>query len=144
MPIDHSKVSDGYHSFKELYTHRNLLYLAFLYERPESSGRSWRSRLHNDGSSFDGWFVVGTELQMDNEAVQITYHLPDDLWSSCHFLETLDKAPHWDGHTPNDVVERLQKFLSRHTEKEKAPPMRITEDPRQLHVDGKSKNRTRA
>ena len=39
---------------------------------------------------------------------QITYHIPLDRWDECEFAETLDKAPEFDGHTSQDVLERLK------------------------------------
>jgi hypothetical protein len=109
---DLSKFSDGYHTFEELYQHRNLLYLAFLFDRRKSSGySSWRSRLHHDGTSYENWFIVGTEIKTETGFVPISYHLPDKMWETCNFLETLDKAPQWDGHTSFDVINRLSSFL---------------------------------
>jgi hypothetical protein len=114
---DSFDISDGYHTFTELYLHRNLLFLAFLYSRSDGA-KSWRSRTHADGSSFDGWFIVGTELVLDGKTVQISYHMPDELWDSCEWILTLDKGLEWDGHTSADVVERLGGFLKRHERKQ--------------------------
>ena len=41
---------------------------------------------------------------------QITYHLPIAYWDETEFAETLDLAPEWDGHTSDDVLERLRKL----------------------------------
>lgn len=65
----------------------------------------WRSRLHHDGSAFDGWFIIGIGKE---KGEQITYHLPERMWSDCDWAETLDRAPEWDGHTSADVLERLR------------------------------------
>jgi hypothetical protein len=65
----------------------------------------WRSKLHSDGSSFDGWFILGIGKE---KGKQITYHLPTVRWDEVSFAETLEKAPEWDGHTPDDVLERLK------------------------------------
>lgn len=97
--------SDGYHTFDELYEHRCLLYLAYL--KALNSPASFRSRLHHDGSSFDGWFIVGTEV-----GAQITYHLPDSMWELAGFLPIKDRAPKWDGHSSQDVCDRLRAWIA--------------------------------
>lgn len=102
---DTNKISDGYHSFGELYEHRVTLFIALC--RHYKKFRVWRSKLHHDGSSFDGWFIMG--IGMD-KGYQISYHLPMSKWEETSFVETLEKAPEWDGHTSDDVIQRLKKL----------------------------------
>ncbi len=99
-------ISDGFHTFDELYDHRITLFIALC--RVVWSFTAvpvWRSRLHSDGSSFDGWFVLGMNRESGK---QITYHLPESRWDECDFAKELDRAPEWDGHAPADVLERLK------------------------------------
>ena len=96
-------VSDGYHTFKELYEHRHALFIALL----SVIDNAWKSLKHHDGSSFEGYFIAGIELK----GKMISYHLPNELWAYVH-ATPLDFAPEWDGHTPADVVERLMGFAS--------------------------------
>jgi len=103
---------DGYHSFEELYEHRIMLFVALcsaLYKNPQyqtgQKAEIWRSKLHSDGTGFDGWFVLGIGK---NKGEQITYHLPLSKWEEVHFVETLDKAPEFDGHTSDEVLYRLR------------------------------------
>ena len=98
--------SDGYHTFKELYEHRITLYIA-LCRQWERDISVWRSKLHSDGSSFDGWFILGIDKRKDR---QITYHLPNDKWGDTSFAETLEKAPEFDGHTSADVLKRISNL----------------------------------
>ncbi len=99
-------ISDGYHSFGELYEHRNILYLIFLYYCKAES--SWRATKHHDGTGHDGWFIAGCYL-FDR---QISYHLPMNLWDYCSFLKTYEMAPvAWDGHTSQDVLQILKDYL---------------------------------
>lgn len=105
------QISDGYHTFDELYEHRIELFLALcreIYRYHGASASPWMSQLHSDGSSFDGWFVAGIGRESGQ---QITYHLPMKYWTraakSCRILE---KAPEYDGHTSADVLERLKKL----------------------------------
>lgn len=94
-------VSDGYHTFGELYDHRCLLFIHII------NGElypSFASYTHEDGTIWDGWFIAGC-MMLNTELV--TYHLPNkyadlvrkDLW--------IDEAPKWDGHTSQDVIQRL-------------------------------------
>lgn len=99
--------SDGFHTFNELYAHRIALFQALCRHLPEHI-ECWRSRLHSDGSSFEGWFIAGINYK---KGEQITYHLPDSEWKECDFMSTLDSAPEWDGHSPGDVVNRIKDLL---------------------------------
>lgn len=104
--------SDGYHTFNELYEHRITLFIAlcnkmtFLIHSMDGRG-VWRSKKHSDGElAFGGdWFVLGINKE---KGKQITYHLPIEKWDDTQFAETLETAPEYDGHTPDDVLERLK------------------------------------
>ena len=102
--MDIGKQSDGYHTFDELYEHRHWLFLHLL--SATHPDRAWASKLHADGTSYDGWFVAGIELPSG----KISYHLPNRLWSVIELLgiET-DDPPEWDGHTSDDVLKRLEE-----------------------------------
>ncbi len=104
IKCDTNEVSDGYHTFGELYEHRIQLYMA-LCRKIAYDQHVWRSKLHSDGTSFDGWFVLGIRQV---EGKQITYHLPESKWDECSFATTLDRAPAWDGHTAAEVLQRLK------------------------------------
>ena len=97
-------LSDGFHTFEELYEHRNTLLCAFLLET--EAGKAWKSKLHHDSSSYDGWFIAGVTLPTG----EITYHLPMDYWDLLQ-VDELEMAPEWDGHTPTDVVDRIQDYI---------------------------------
>jgi hypothetical protein len=97
-------ISDGYHSFADLYEHRWLLWIAFC----SLHGGAWRSRVHSDGSTFAGWFVLGLGRIFGS---QLTYHLPESAWDISGFAEELERAPEFDGHTPEQVMERLKAFV---------------------------------
>jgi hypothetical protein len=96
------KVSDGYHTFDELYEHRVLLFINLMRSNPAIS---WRANNHEDGTMFDGWFIAGMHLPTGD----ISYHLPGRMWTLIDNsgIQTTNKAPKWDGHTPVDVVNRL-------------------------------------
>lgn len=98
------EVSDGYHTFNELYEHRFQLYLALCRIIERNGGVVWKSKKHSDNTMYKGWFVLGINIQNGN---QITYHLPMDKWHECHFV-ALPKAPPYDGHTSDEVLQRLK------------------------------------
>lgn len=105
-PEQRGKISDGYHTFDELYEHRIELFIT-LSRIMTRKYPVWRSRLHSDGTSFEGWFVLGLDTMKGR---QITYHLPESRWDDCDFATTLTEAPKFDGHAPADVLERLKKL----------------------------------
>lgn len=100
---DIGEVSDGYHTFNELYDHRIALFIVLMLSHPELS---WRSEMHADGSKMEGWFIAGMHLPTGD----ITYHLPMKYFYSMPGIKILDQAPEWDGHTPDDVVKRLRDW----------------------------------
>lgn len=98
--IGKGSVSDGYHTFDELYEHRHALFGAVVRLLD-----GWKSRVHSDGTSMEGWFIAG----VTTNSGQVTYHLPDRLWYMFPG-RVLDAAPEWDGHTSEDVVLRLKSL----------------------------------
>ena len=91
-------MSDGYHTFNELYEHRFALFANLV-----AITDAWKSKKHFDGTMYDGWFIAGINKE---KGKQISYHIPVRLWNSFK-CEVLDVAPEWDGHTSEDVLKRL-------------------------------------
>ena len=99
---DMGDISDGYHTFNELYHHRAVLFANIC----NKSGKSWKSKKHHDGSMYDGMFIVG----INTPDGQATYHYDiDPYWDLFHCTE-YEFAPEWDGHTPDQAIERLMKL----------------------------------
>lgn len=119
--IKAGEISDGYHTFGELYDHRITLWIALcrsiekqrqlvLRRFPDVTPpqqQVWRSLRHSDGELAygGGWFVLGINTSPGR---QVTYHLPLAKWDETNFADTLEQAPEWDNHTPADVLERLK------------------------------------
>lgn len=106
--VDIGELSDGYHTFNELYHHRMILTSVIVNMLAEiHPDMVWKSMNHHDPEfpMYDGMFIVGINCP-DGQA---TYHydLPD--WDMFHCQE-LDRAPEFDGHTPNDAIERISKI----------------------------------
>lgn len=103
--VSAGQISDGYHTFDELYQHRCLLFIALMKAYPSLS---WKSLKHEDGSSLEGWFIAGMHLPTGD----ITYHLPMEMWDMASNIQTFDTAPEWDGHDSGNVCDRLQAWIS--------------------------------
>ncbi len=106
IPCPAGQVSDGYHTFDELYDHRCTLFLALMKQLPAIS---WYSDKHHEGDMFSGWFIAGINLPTG----VITYHLPMSLWAIVELTQarSLPRAPRWDGHTAADVIKRVREWV---------------------------------
>ena len=108
--VDTNYVSDGFHTFGELYEHRITLFLTLtkqLLKRKSFKLPIWKTRKHDDGVAWEGWFIVGIG---EKAGEQISYHLPESKWQECDFIPERERAPKWDGHTSNDVLVRLKNL----------------------------------
>lgn len=94
-------LSDGYHTFNELYFHRAVLFSVICNQNKELA---WKSKQHSDGTMFDNMFIVGIRTPQG----QYSYHYDLDLWDMFKVKE-LEYAPEWDGHLPKDI-DRLQSI----------------------------------
>jgi hypothetical protein len=95
-------VSDGFHTFGELYDHRRALMAALTKSHPAISWRSWQHH-PDDKPMFEGYFVVGMHLPTG----QISYHYKASHWNDFEGVTELSWAPKYDGYTPASTVERL-------------------------------------
>lgn len=103
------EMSDGNHTFEELYRYRKL-YHAMLanWLWLEGSDRfdihkSWR---HSDGEECfgGGWFVVMMTLPTG----QVSNHYPAEDWDLFR-IPSRETAAEWDGHTPEEAADRLER-----------------------------------
>lgn len=109
---DIQKVSDGYHTFEQLYNFRKLYNAALFNEWAAQNKYSvHKSKKHFDGSNcFDGgWFIVMATLP--DMPGQISNHYKVEDWDlfKCEEREMAEK---WDGHSADGVEERLKRFLT--------------------------------
>lgn len=108
---DKGNISDGYHTFNELYEYR-LLYNASMFNELARQGLYdvHKSKKHSDGTipfGDDNWFIVQAELPTG----QISNHYEMKDWGLFNVPEK-EKANPYDGHTPQDVAKRLRDFLT--------------------------------
>lgn len=110
---DSGSISDGYHTFDELYEYR-MLYnahaaLGWLHSGIEVV-KSWR---HSSGEKCfgGGWFIVVAQLPTG----QVSNHYEKQYWELFAVPE-VTLPPEYDGHTAQDAARRLRDALV--TEKE--------------------------
>lgn len=97
-------ISDGSHTFDELYYHRMILFSVICNQNKE---KCFKSKLHDDGTMFENYFIVG----MKTEEGYYTYHYEMKYWDMFDVKE-LNNAPKWDGHQPEDVTRLLSLIKS--------------------------------
>lgn len=105
-PADKGDISDGYHTFNELYYYRMLYNAAFFNLLPKHLVH--KSRRHHDGEECfgGGWFIVMAQLPTG----QISNHYELKDWDLFQVPEQ-EKADEWDGHTPKEAAERIFRYL---------------------------------
>ena len=94
-------LSDGFHTFRQLYYQRMMLFVTIV---KQNKDKAWKSLRHEDGELCfgGGWFIVG----VDTPEGSYTYHYEDGFYSLFD-CEELEYAKHWDGHTEKDVTRLL-------------------------------------
>lgn len=94
-------ISDGYHTFEDLYRQRMYLTAALC-----NTWRniSWKSKKHSDGKECFGgdYFIVG----IDTPKGQYTYHYRLKYWDLFQIPE-LEVGKPWDGHTSQEIDRLL-------------------------------------
>lgn len=105
-PQDKGEISDGYHTFNELYYYRMLYNAAFFNMLPKELVH--KSKKHHDGEECfgGGWFIVMANLPTG----QISNHYELKDWNLFQIPEK-EVADKWDGHTPQEAADRLYKYL---------------------------------
>ena len=108
-------ISDGYHTFDELYYQRMMLTKTVALAAITNFDKDavYRSKLHSDGTMYtDGtmykdFFIVVFNTPEGN----FSYHYHMMYWGMFDFLKELPNAEEFDGHTWKDVT-RLQSFFN--------------------------------
>lgn len=103
--LDTNLISDGYHTFEELYTHRAMLFSVICHMHRSIS---WKSKFHHDGTMRDGYFIVG----INTKEGQATYHYGLELWNLFDVPE-LERAPKYDGHNSLQAIQRIYSLGSK-------------------------------
>lgn len=94
-------LSDGYHTFNELYHHRAVLFAVICNANKEMA---WKSKKHYDGTMYDGMFIVG--INTPNGTA--TYHYNVKPYWELYRVRELENAPQWNGNTPTDDIDVIE------------------------------------
>lgn len=100
--ISSKEISDGRHTFRELYKQRLIMFCTICNCFPNLS---WKSRKHFDEENdpmFNGDFIAGINTP---EGIA-TYHIKLEYWDLFEIPE-IDRAPKYDNYTPDDVINRI-------------------------------------
>ncbi len=108
---DMDEISDGYHTFNELYDYRMIYNALWLNDMDENLLKEYnvhKSRKHADGEDCfgGGWFIVMVELPTG----QVSNHYEEKYWDLFKIPEK-EKANEWDGHTPQQAFERMNDYI---------------------------------
>ena len=103
---DKGEISDGYHTFNELYSFRQAYNVALFNDWAKQNKYDIHKSLkHFEGDDCFGgdWFIVVAVLPSG----QISNHYHTDDWELFN-VPIVDKAKYeFDGHTGDDVIKRL-------------------------------------
>lgn len=112
--LNTDNISDGYHTFGELYRHRAVLFAAVCHDHIEDA---WVTRNYADGRSVYGdMFLAGIHLPCGD----VSYHIDGEYWELFSDLPYLTRSPSSDGDAPNDVLDQITSTYILSTE----PPKR--------------------
>ena len=96
---DCSNISDGNHTFGELYFYKDILTAALF---NTYHNRCWKTKRNSDGTVCDGYFIVGMNTQFG----QIIYHYPLDKWNWFN-VKTLYRPPECNNYTSEQNLTRM-------------------------------------
>ncbi len=95
-------VSDGHHTFRELYKQRLILFCTICNLFPELS---FKSKMHFDEENdpmFNGCFIAGINTPLG----VATYHFKLEYWDLFEIPE-IERAPKYDNYKSEDVLNRI-------------------------------------
>jgi hypothetical protein len=100
-------ISDGFHTFDQLYDHRCLLFVRLCQLQPQKA--AWRP-----DRDYGTWFV----LYLETDCGQISYHVPGKFLKFVEpSIPRIDEYK-WDGHSSETVLKRLEHLCSEFGEKQ--------------------------
>ena len=107
--LPESEISDGFHTFDELY-HYRMLYNAAFFNSLEGKYEVHKSYRHADGELCfgGGWFIVCAKLP----AGLISNHYERKDWDLFIIPEVEKSMFEYDGHTSQDVLTRLKALFT--------------------------------
>ena len=93
--VNTGELSDGHHTFGELYYHRMILFVVICHTFKDVA---YKSKLHADGTMYEDYFIVGITTPQG----EYFYHYHLEHWNKFQIKE-LERALEYDGHKPSDI-----------------------------------------
>lgn len=112
--ISAKNISDGHHTFEELYLERVALLAIICNSNPNIA---WKSKRHFDEINdpmFNGDFIIG----INTPEGMANYHLKLKYWDIFTITE-IDYAPKFNNHTPEDDINKLFSLNKEYLKKKK-------------------------
>lgn len=106
--ISTKDISDVYHTFRQLYNHRTILFAIVCNTYPDIS---WKSKKHFDEENdpmFNGDFIAG----INTPEGTATYHMKLEYWDLFNIPE-IERAYPYDGHNSDEDLKRLVSLISK-------------------------------
>lgn len=106
--ISTKEISDGHHTFGELYEHRIILFCTLC---NLLSDISWKSKKHYDEENdpmFENSFIAG----INTPDGVVTYHIKLEYWELFDIPE-IERAPKYDNYSSNDVLKRIKSLTKK-------------------------------
>ena len=92
-------ISDGYHTFSELYEHKNKLFITLLNMLGNGDFHVWKSHRHSDNEQCEaGWFIAGF-------SDKLSYHLPIEYWD--YVKVPIEERAFWNGSTSQEQAKSI-------------------------------------
>jgi len=107
--ISTKEINGGYHTFGELYNHRNSLFCVICNSYPEISFKSKKHFDEENDPMFNGDFIAGINTPLG----VASYHIKLQYWDDFHIQE-IERAPEYDGHDSNDDIMRILSLTNNH------------------------------
>lgn len=107
--ISVKQISDGHHTFEDLYKNRLILFCVLCNSNPNIS---WKSKKHFDEENdpmFNGDFIAGINTP---EGIA-TYHFKLEFWDLFQIPE-IEKAPRYDNYDNATVLKRIYSLSKKY------------------------------
>ena len=107
--ISVKQISDGHHTFEDLYKNRLILFCVLCNSNPNIS---WKSKKHFDEENdpmFNGDFIAGINTP---EGIA-TYHFKLEFWDLFQIPE-IEKAPRYDNYDNATVLKRIYSLTKKY------------------------------
>jgi len=107
--ISTKEISDGHHTFGDLYKHRIILFCTLCNLLPDISFKSKKHFDEENDPMYNDSFIAGIHTPKG----VVTYHIKLEYWGLFKVKE-LEKSPQYDGYTDDEVLNRLLSLIKKY------------------------------